>query len=122
MATCPDCEQEMTTAASCTVDAVILQGERFPRHRVRRPIGPADRCGDCGVQRGGFHHLGCDLERCPCCGGQMISCGCSWADEETEAVLAVVGDLVVYPPHLRGLQVPTSRFPFGGGDREDHPR
>jgi len=26
-------------------------------------------CGDCGVQEGELHHLGCDMERCPFCSG-----------------------------------------------------
>jgi hypothetical protein len=39
------------------------------------------RCGDCGVKPGGFHHLGCDLQRCPVCGGQMLSCGCRFDED-----------------------------------------
>ena len=34
------------------------------------------RCADCNVAVGGFHHPGCDQEKCPQCGGQLISCGC----------------------------------------------
>jgi len=34
------------------------------------------RCHDCNIKHGGFHHLNCDVERCPKCGGQLISCGC----------------------------------------------
>ena len=41
-------------------------------------------CGDCGAPRGGFHHRGCDLERCPRCSGQLISCGCDETDLRPE--------------------------------------
>jgi len=34
-------------------------------------------CGDCGVAAGQYHHSGCDLEICPRCRGQAISCDCS---------------------------------------------
>ncbi|MDP9021814.1 MAG: hypothetical protein M3N57_03770 [Actinomycetota bacterium] len=53
MAVCEDCDQEMLTAASCTVDVLIIRNERFERERVGNPIGANGRCGDCGVQRDG---------------------------------------------------------------------
>lgn len=35
-----------------------------------------DTCHDCGATFGQYHTEGCDMERCPCCGGQLISCDC----------------------------------------------
>lgn len=34
------------------------------------------RCHDCGVEEGMLHRRGCDMERCPFCGRQLISCDC----------------------------------------------
>jgi hypothetical protein len=38
----------------------------------------ADRqpCHDCGAVKGQLHVFGCDVERCPVCGGQVIFCEC----------------------------------------------
>lgn len=33
-------------------------------------------CGDCAVAEGELHERGCDMERCPFCGHQLISCDC----------------------------------------------
>lgn len=119
MAECGLCNREMTTAASCTVDVLIMRNERFERDRVIRPIGREGRCGDCGVQTGGLHHLGCDLERCPRCRRQWLSCGCCWLDEETESLVAVADGVVVYPDGLRGLEISDERFPFDLSGEED---
>jgi hypothetical protein len=105
VAICPDCQQEMLEASSCTVDSLVLGGRRYPRNRARESPETARRCPDCGVRDRAFHHLGCDHETCPACGWQFISCGCAWIDEETEDIVAVAGDKVVYPEALRGLHV-----------------
>jgi hypothetical protein len=74
MATCIDCDLEMTTASGCTLSEVTIEGAQYARDRATDR-----RCGDCGARSGGFHHLGCDLERCPRCRRQLITCGC-WTD------------------------------------------
>jgi len=37
-----------------------------------------NKCHDCGVSEGMLHELGCDMERCPFCGMQLIGCGCCY--------------------------------------------
>jgi hypothetical protein len=38
-------------------------------------------CHDCGVVKGQFHVPGCDVERCPSCGTQLISCSCEFEND-----------------------------------------
>ena len=51
----------------------------------RIPVGgPGDwfekgNCTDCGAPQNSYHHEGCDCERCPVCGCQMLSCDC-WSE------------------------------------------
>jgi hypothetical protein len=82
MALCDWCEHEMTadTVKTCTGnETVYFSGsESLPSLPY---TGPGKRCHDCNVARGGKHHPGCDMERCPKCGGQLISCGCLDEDD-----------------------------------------
>jgi hypothetical protein len=41
-------------------------------------------CHDCGVVKGQFHVPSCDVEECPICGGQAISCECN--DDESKKI------------------------------------
>jgi hypothetical protein len=35
-----------------------------------------ESCPGCDVPPGDYHRIGCDIEQCPYCGGQFISCMC----------------------------------------------
>lgn len=75
MEECSTCSQEMTDGVSCVV-------EKFPDGSM--PLkNTEDPCHDCAAPVGGFHHPGCDTERCPKCEGQAISCGCFESEMET---------------------------------------
>lgn len=83
MAVCSWCQREMRTAASCSVEELHQNGVPIPmvpwgRERRRSAKAP---CHDCNVSPGGFHHPGCDMQRCGVCGGQMISCGCHFDED-----------------------------------------
>lgn len=34
----------------------------------------SEKCHDCGAERGELHQKGCDVEQCPDCKTQLISC------------------------------------------------
>jgi hypothetical protein len=98
MAICSWCEREMTTASSCTVSVLHRDGSpirMIPWGKERGWRGRG-RCGDCGVNPRGFHHLGCDVQRCPLCEGQMLSCDCRFdedgADDDEEEVIDLYVD------------------------------
>ena len=41
-------------------------------------------CHDCAVIKGEYHVEGCDVERCPACGGsRWLGCECDWPDEDS---------------------------------------
>lgn len=78
MAKCSCCKKEMTTAAGCTFSYWKLNGRWVKRNKVTGDdVNEAGRCYDCGAVLGHYHHPGCDHERCPVCGLQMIgACTC----------------------------------------------
>jgi hypothetical protein len=89
MAICAWCDQEMTTAASCTERVLHIAGVAhllIPNGSEKRYGWPAltGRCGDCGAAQGGYHHPGCDLAECPTCGGQLFICSCPFDEHRSD--------------------------------------
>lgn len=93
---CEHCGQEMNARVACTpwegLERIPYgQEQRFDVDRFGRTV-PGDpwrpgiiasgrTCHDCGVGLDQLHHPGCDIESCPLCGGQAISCGDLWPGE-----------------------------------------
>ena len=81
-AICEDCKKEMTKGNGCTITHVMFidkaQLERVLYGRETRwdTTEGNNPCHDCNVEIGQIHHAGCDVEECPRCHLQQISCPC----------------------------------------------
>ena len=74
---CEDCGQIMDPGTGCSETHVAKWKSGPFVARIR--VGEGDDwgapvCHDCNASTGQVHHAGCDVERCPECGGQMIGC------------------------------------------------
>ena len=74
MVICNQCGEDPKEVLSCvpriieTTEGLV---ESVRDNRVPEEIGI---CHDCGIERGGYHHPGCDMEGCPICGSQLLTC------------------------------------------------
>lgn len=79
-AICKICGEVMLEVDGCIPHSYGKVGKEGMKWKY--PCGPentqtdGERCHDCNAMAGKPHHPGCDMERCPKCGGQAISCDC----------------------------------------------
>ncbi len=77
MAVCNWCKKDMSddSTVSCVLVKIkMTEGGSMNPVTYEPPDHSSDRCRDCNVLTGGFHHPGCCIERCPKCEGQAITC------------------------------------------------
>ena len=87
MAICEWCNLDMLEVKHCPKNEhVIYPDGRVMLTRVYVGSNIFSRCHDCNVESVYKHHPGCDMEECPRCLGQLISCGC--LDETKEVTHA----------------------------------
>lgn len=81
---CAVCKLTMNKGVACLLKAVEIDGRAYLRvpYLAGKDVWPSHRhplpefCHDCCVALGQLHHLGCDMEACPCWGEQFMMSGC----------------------------------------------
>ena len=91
---CEFCNQpknECKQPNGCSVKGLSIEGDLHQRIPYVEPILNAGYtyCHDCGVTELRYHHPGCDMELCPQCRGQLISCECELDDQVLEEFVKV---------------------------------
>ena len=93
---CDQVKNEGKRDNGCIVKVLTVDGEIRPRIPYVKPYIDDDYrfCHDCGVTELRYHHPGCDMETCPECGGQLISCNCDVEEENIKIPFEVLEKLI----------------------------
>lgn len=87
MAICVVCGRNMRKGVGCVGKPFQYSGKEFlpikygdevrfgPDFKSMMPESKC--CRDCNAVKGMYHHPGCDMEECPKCHKQAISCNCA---------------------------------------------
>lgn len=79
---CWRCNNDRQFSTTCICSKINYLGTVYPPIKFgeekNSDYKDMDRCYDCNVIKGGFHHNGCEAEECPRCGGPMLICGCPY--------------------------------------------
>jgi hypothetical protein len=73
-------EAQLRTAY--VIDGLPVERVRYGSETHDWGVGPRRQCHDCGVINGEFHVPSCDVEECPRCHGQVLSCDCPYDASE----------------------------------------
>jgi len=80
MSICKYCRKEKLEGHSCLGIPVRHGSSKYEPVKYGDESNPnkstEERCPDCGVIKGGYHHIMCEQEECPVCGGKLVNCGC----------------------------------------------
>ena len=64
--------------ASYEIAGRALDRIRYGDESAGEPPAAGARCHDCGVAAGQYHLFAYDVERCPACRGQALTCPCPY--------------------------------------------
>ena len=98
--------------ANGTGHAKTLAERKMDNKQQQVNVLRRDTCGDCGAKEGQLHILGCDMERCPFCGGQLFGiCLCECVYERLEKLGIDVSDKERVEEFLSGKRIPYISYP-----------
>ena len=80
-------EAEFKRAQAVTQLVINSRELERVRYGEEETVRDLPKCEDCSAPKGSLHLFGCDLEECPRCGGQIITCDCFFEERPGEPPL-----------------------------------